>query len=1800
MGNLGGIDAKKLREALLADIKAAKEDTAPEAEEAGVQVGESFVGGIEQGFEGAASRITASSLKINKAFKDLAKKITSQNITLSGLNIDFSDIDINEADFQKKVNESFEKFKIDNAIEFDSAAIEKQFKDMLGLYTKYALKLSKLQEQRPRLTASASIKANAQAQLAVADGLREIQKILDQTSGMSIELPHIYIDDVGELRNTVQLIEQIEKGEKKVGKQRDTNVERVKQENKELRERNKIYEEKFGPIEEGELSPAKKSSRSKPKAETSAITGTSDNEMKSFGVQLKELQKEFGDPSGWLNQYTLLMEQIRQGALTAEEAVAKLREEITAQPVAKHFDLLNLKAKTLRPELENIKQIVKEAVDNEKTGLLSVFSDDDMGASAYLTHKDGSYAHILDGVIYEVDAFGNKLETELSKITKTRLNKLLSNIVYGSYSDGYQRFDTQTGNLEPYEPSFESGIYESGRRYMEDYDQMVGVLHGDREALRLEEKMSDEEKLSRQQRILQYEELINDPTRIDEYYNKLFELQEKFKIEQGRLEEINANISGAFDNTDGSDDDEIAIRKRIIAMEMERKKILESIAVLYKQCEEIPLPDVEIEEMKKHNPMYRFGRDRTIDEDPHSADENISFHEREIRNAEERVRLAKEQEEAEKRALELSKQRAEEEAKIATEKANGAEIENNKEKIKSYEELTAAVREYLDLKSQLKHEFNYSGMRRDAFIMMDRYENIDTDEGIREQMMKDFNALWSEREKVKKSIKTGSTYIASDGQEYLGSEREIERLTTEINGLSAAYIYLGGSVDDFSSRAKKISTATSWNLFKQAEEQDLTNNKAAEEFNKPIEEQMGAIEAALVKQQLNPDSIAVWSALEVDGGTFENRLHSIAKALGIEIPRAAGQAEEAIENLESAAYETDSGQMSMFPDVEEEVDAKNKLAEANDKVAESQKKIKETEQGTQLTIDDIVPTDGEDAAPKIEAEVKALDEVGESAEKAANKKDRFANANKKVADSTAPSIDGLQKEADEIESVGESVSKTNKIISEEAKHAAESMSFSTDNYEKLYEEMEAFAAQRRDNEGFDQSKVSVKTDVFDKPIGATISYYNKATNESIVETFKMAEDGTDRLILKTRQVTKGIADFDKANLRAIKNQNNLMSQKNKTLGTLSGALDPNANRTLAGTQYEEEAKNKIQAIRNEVAKLDHETNGVLSEEDFIAIKRRIDELTQEARDFINESKNAEYAPTQLESHAVSSGNQYRADQLKAQVNEWERAGVYVGDLKAKADELSRSVTKITKHEDLKKYLEGMKEARALAKLATQDKKAEEDRQKALNKEYEEYIALIEKRDAIEAKMIGLNPEKNRDELAALQADYDAVDNEWNSKYGDFLSRKDVQEHFSIDELAYADDAARRKMAVKEGQISDKKRLEEEAAAQTKVNEAYREYIRLIQERGRKQAELTGLDPEKNKEQINAITARIDEIDTGLNETYGDLLSNKIAQATLTLEDFMKYYDKWQQKITEKEAQAADKARNKEEKPYRDYGKTTANSAARKRDTLQGEVDALGVTNPKILAKIDAYNAKVKEVVDLRDRFAKDPEAAKDQALVKQFQQAAAEAERTRKSIKSVIDEEQKMAQMSMEQGFDPRELSTDQMANLQNEMIAHAKATAQGRVEIQGWNDDHTKMYYTVTDAKGAVDEMTMAVGAGTNNMYQYRTATKETGTLMSQIFKGIKVKAKELVSYVIGGAGVYKVVEMLRQGIQYVKEIDAALTELKKVTNETAETYNEFVETAAKAADKLGSTLQEVISSTADFARLGSILAQTNIRPII
>lgn len=88
----------------------------------------------------------------------------------------------------------------------------------------------------------------------------------------------------------------------------------------------------------------------------------------------------------------------------------------------------------------------------------------------------------------------------------------------------------------------------------------------------------------------------------------------------------------------------------------------------------------------------------------------------------------------------------------------------------------------------------------------------------------------------------------------------------------------------------------------------------------------------------------------------------------------------------------------------------------------------------------------------------------------------------------------------------------------------------------------------------------------------------------------------------------------------------------------------------------------------------------------------------------------------------------------------------------------------------------------------------------------------------------------------------------------------------------------------------------------------------------------------------------------------------------------------------------------------------------------------------------------------------------------------------------------------------------------------------------------------------------------------------------------GDKFKASfsRLTTYFSGMYLIMKSIQALKDMANNVIEIDTAMTELKKVTDETAMSYNNFLNNSASVAKEIGSTISGIVNSTADFARLG------------
>lgn len=110
-----------------------------------------------------------------------------------------------------------------------------------------------------------------------------------------------------------------------------------------------------------------------------------------------------------------------------------------------------------------------------------------------------------------------------------------------------------------------------------------------------------------------------------------------------------------------------------------------------------------------------------------------------------------------------------------------------------------------------------------------------------------------------------------------------------------------------------------------------------------------------------------------------------------------------------------------------------------------------------------------------------------------------------------------------------------------------------------------------------------------------------------------------------------------------------------------------------------------------------------------------------------------------------------------------------------------------------------------------------------------------------------------------------------------------------------------------------------------------------------------------------------------------------------------------------------------------------------------------------------------------------------------------------------------------------------------------------------------------------------------------FRTKLDEAGIVsQSFIYKTKELFTKHFSTY-IAMAGVTLAMQAFRQLYENVSNVDKAMTELKKVTDETNETYNRFLDSAIKKSKELGTSVSDYVNATADFARLGYSIDESN-----
>lgn len=119
--------------------------------------------------------------------------------------------------------------------------------------------------------------------------------------------------------------------------------------------------------------------------------------------------------------------------------------------------------------------------------------------------------------------------------------------------------------------------------------------------------------------------------------------------------------------------------------------------------------------------------------------------------------------------------------------------------------------------------------------------------------------------------------------------------------------------------------------------------------------------------------------------------------------------------------------------------------------------------------------------------------------------------------------------------------------------------------------------------------------------------------------------------------------------------------------------------------------------------------------------------------------------------------------------------------------------------------------------------------------------------------------------------------------------------------------------------------------------------------------------------------------------------------------------------------------------------------------------------------------------------------------------------------------------------------------------------------------------------------KITSSINQATNSVRTLESEFRNVNTTAS----GLATTMKSIFSYAIGGSVIYAAMNSIREAVNITIELNSAMTNLKKVTDETSETYTSFLNNMHNVALELGTQSNAMVDATTNWAKTGKNLQE-------
>lgn len=245
------------------------------------------------------------------------------------------------------------------------------------------------------------------------------------------------------------------------------------------------------------------------------------------------------------------------------------------------------------------------------------------------------------------------------------------------------------------------------------------------------------------------------------------------------------------------------------------------------------------------------------------------------------------------------------------------------------------------------------------------------------------------------------------------------------------------------------------------------------------------------------------------------------------------------------------------------------------------------------------------------------------------------------------------------------------------------------------------------------------------------------------------------------------------------------------------------------------------------------------------------------------------------------------------------------------------------------------------------------------------------------------------------------------------------------------------------------------------------------------------------------------------------------------------------------------------------------------DKYQATIDRFndgGWTSKTYLENVQAVKNAVKEYETLLNEL-----KGKDASLV--TSDDISKLDEYEKKIKDTIATVTNMSASEKGYNFVSGQKELDKIHKLLNE---NSKMSTEAKAKI--------KAYYAEIES-GNPSMSLDKIHGGILKIYNAEVEAGRAGRTLWDTLKNSGFH--QIAAQMAGMVGVYDVINLGKEGFNVVRELNTALTEMRKVSDETVQNLKDYQATTFDTADAVGTTAKQIQNSTADWMRLGESMNQ-------